>query len=301
VNCDAHDTGASQALNHGSQALNNGKHSTRLDVALVERGLLSTRARAQGAILAGEVFVDGARVTKTGARVDSDAVVELRPQRPPFVGRGGYKLDHALTAFAVDVRGLRAVDVGASTGGFTDCLLQRGAARVYAVDVGSGQLDWHLRNDPRVTALERRDVRSVRPDDLGGPVDVATVDVSFIGLGKVLPALRALVRPGAAVLALVKPQFEAGPKAAKRGVVRDPAVHEEVLRRVIAQAETAGFRVLDATYSPIAGPDGNLEYFLRLEAAPGASQTVDVAAVIRSAHATVPRRGVPVAAGRAQP
>jgi len=163
--------------------------------------------------------------------------------------------------------------------------------------VGTGQLDWQLRTDPRVTVLERRDVRSVAPEELGGPVDIATVDVSFIGLGKVLAALRILVRDGGTVITLVKPQFEAGPKAAKRGVVRDAAVHEEVLRRVIGQAEAAGFRALDATYSPIAGPDGNLEYFLRLEAAPGDSHAVDVAAVVRSAHATVPRRGMPAAAG----
>ena len=274
-----------------------GKQATRLDVALVDRGLAATRARAQGAILAGEVYVDGTQVTKAGTRVDPGAALELRSRRPSFVGRGGLKLDHALTVFALDVRGLRALDVGASTGGFTDCLLQRGATHVVAVDVGTGQLDWRLRTDPRVTVLERRDIRSLSPEDLGGPVDMATVDVSFIGLGKVLPALRLLLRRTGAVVALVKPQFEAGPRAAKRGVVRDPAVHEEVLRRVIGQADASGFRVLDATYSPIAGPDGNLEYFLRLDAGPGVSAAVDLAAVVRSAHATVPRRGVPAAPG----
>ncbi|HEY6103127.1 MAG TPA: TlyA family RNA methyltransferase [bacterium] len=273
-----------------------GKHSTRLDVALVERGLAATRARAQGAILAGEVYVDGTQVTKAGTRIDPDAPLELRSRRQRFVGRGGQKLDHALTVFALDVRGLRAIDVGASTGGFTDCLLQRGVAHVYAVDVGAGQLDWQLRTDPRVTVFEHRDIRGLGREELGGPVDLAAVDVSFIGLGKVLPALRPLLGGGGTSVVLVKPQFEAGPKLAKRGVVRDPAVHEDVLRQIITQAGVAGFRVLDVTYSPLAGPDGNLEYFLRLDASPGISSAVDVAAVVRSAHATVPRRGMPAAA-----
>lgn len=283
-------------MGRGKQATGRGR-LTRLDVALVERGLLATRARAQGAILAGEIFVDGAQVTKAGTPVELDAILELRPRRPSFVGRGGFKLDHALTVFALDVRGLRAIDVGASTGGFTDCLLQRGAAHVYAVDVGAGQLDWQLRTDPRVTVFEHRDIRGLVREELGGPVDLATVDVSFIGLGKVLPALRPLLRSGGISVVLVKPQFEAGPKLAKRGVVRDAAVHEDVLRQVITQAEGAGFRVLDVTYSPLAGPDGNLEYFLRLDATPGVSSAVDVAAVVRSAHATVPRRGMPAASG----
>jgi len=275
-----------------------GRNLSRLDVVLVERGLVPTRARAQAAALAGEVYVDGEPVTKVGTRVDAGAVIEIRARRPPFVSRGGIKLDHALTAFALDVRGLRAVDVGASTGGFTDCLLKRGAAHVYAIDVGTGQLAWELRTDPRVTVLERRDVRSVAAEELGGAVDIATADFSFIGLGKVLAALRALVRSGGSVVALVKPQFEAGPRAAKRGVVREAAVHEDVLRRVIGQAEATDFHVLDATHSPIAGPDGNLEYFLRLEAGPGPSSPVDVAGAVQTAHELVPRRGVRRAAGR---
>ncbi len=275
-----------------------GKNLLRLDAALVERRVLPTRARAQAAILAGEVYVNGDQVTKAGRLVDPGAVLEIRPRRPAFVSRGGIKLDHALTVFDLDVRGLRALDVGSSTGGFTDCLLQRGAAHVYAVDVGTGQLDWRLRTDPRVTVLERRDVRSVAPEELGGPADVATVDISFIGLGKVLNTLRTLVRSGGAVVALVKPQFEAGPKAAKRGVVRDATVHEDVLRRVMSQAEAAGFRPLGATHSPIAGPEGNLEYFLHIEAGSGPSRPVDIAAVVRTAHERVPRRGARLAAER---
>lgn len=270
-----------------------GASTLRLDAALVERGLLPTRAKAQAAVLAGEVYVDGVRAAKAGTPVSAEARLEVRSSRPPFVSRGGIKLAHALTAFGVDPAGLRAADVGASTGGFTDCLLLRGAARVYAVDVGTGQLDWSLRSDPRVVSLEQQDVRDLDPADLDGPVDVVTVDVSFISLGKVLPAVRGLVRPGGTVVALVKPQFEAGPKAAKRGVVRDPAVHREVLARVMSAAEQAAFSVLDVTHSPIAGPDGNLEFFLHLRAAPGERRPVDLEAVVNAAHAAVPRKGVP--------
>src|SRR3990172_6963219 len=190
---------------------------SRLDAVLVDRGLVPTRAQAQAAVLAGEVYVDGALVTKAGALVAPDALIELRTRRPSFVSRGGLKLDHALTAFGLDVGGLRAVDVGSSTGGFTDCLLKRGAAHVHAVDVGTGQLAWELRTDPRVTVLERRDVRGVTPEELGGAVDLAVVDVAFIGLGKIMPVLRALVRSGGTVVALVKPQFEAGPRGGERG------------------------------------------------------------------------------------
>jgi 23S rRNA (cytidine1920-2'-O)/16S rRNA (cytidine1409-2'-O)-methyltransferase len=267
----------------------------RLDAALVERGLVATRARAQAAVLAGEVYVDGQRASKAGMPVAPEARLEIRSTRPRYVSRGGIKLDHALEVFGVEVAGRRAADIGASTGGFTDCLLARGAARVYAVDVGTGQLDWRLRGDPRVVCLERHDVRDLAPEALDGPVDLVTVDVSFISLGKVLPAVRRLVREGGTVVALVKPQFEAGPKAAKKGVVRDPAVHRAVLARVAAQAAAAGFTVLGATYSPIAGPDGNLEFFLHLGAvAPPDARGVGAAeldAVVAEGHARVARRG----------
>ncbi len=266
-------------------------HRIRLDVALVRRGLLPTRAKAQASVLAGEVYVNGARAAKAGMPVPSDARLEMRSRRPAFVSRGGIKLEHALTAFGIDVEGKRAADIGSSTGGFTDCLLRRGAARVYAIDVGTGQLDWSLRNDPRVVSLEEQDVREVRVEDLDGPVEVATVDVSFISLAKVLPSLGRLVREGATVVTLVKPQFEAGPKAAKRGVVREAAVHLEVLREVAARAAASGFSVLDATYSPIAGPDGNIEYFLHLRAVPGEAPTPDLASVVSAAHGAVRRKG----------
>lgn len=241
--------------------------------------------------------------------VSSIAQFELRPRRPAFVSRGGIKVEHALTVFMIDVKEKRAADIGSSTGGFTDCLLRRGAKKVYAIDVGTGQLEWSLRTDPRVVSMEERDVREVDVHDLAGPVDVATVDVSFISLTKVLPAVRRLVREGADVVALVKPQFEAGPKAAKRGVVRDSAVHREVLQEVVSRARASGFSILDATYSPIAGPEGNIEYFLHLRAIPGdaglhdtpraqgespapvESLTLDLASVVAAAHSAVRRKG----------
>lgn len=269
----------------------------RLDAALVARGLLPTRAKAQAAVLAGEVYVNGARAGKAGMAVPEDARLEIRSSRPRFVSRGGIKLEHALDVFGLDPSGARAADIGASTGGFSDCLLSRGAAQVHAVDVGTGQLDWRLRSDPRVVSLEQQDVRDLDPRALGGPVDLAVVDVSFISLGKVLPAVRRLVREGGAVVALVKPQFEAGPKAAKRGVVRDPAVHREVLERVARQAEEAGFSVRGVTYSPIAGPDGNIEFFLYLgvdsETSKPIAGSIDVETVVKTAHERVPRKGIP--------
>lgn len=267
---------------------------TRLDVALVQSGLFPTRAKAQASVLAGEVFVNGERAEKPGTTVASNAHLEIRPRRPAFVSRGGLKLEHALDAFKIDVRGARASDIGSSTGGFTDALLRRGAARVYAIDVGRGQLDWSLRNDPRVTSLEERDVRDVEVAELEGSVDLATVDVSFISLAKVLPSVRRLVRDGASVVTLVKPQFEAGPKAAKRGVVREASVHVDVLRQTAESAVRSGFSVLGATYSPISGPEGNIEYFLHLRAEANAElRTHEFESVVSAAHSAVRRKGEP--------
>lgn len=264
---------------------------TRLDAALVARGLVPSRAQAQAAILAGEIFVEGVRTDKAGARVSAGARIELRSRRPAFAGRGGVKLDHALRQFEISVAGLVAIDVGASTGGFTDCLLQRGASRVFAIDVGTGQLDWRLRNDPRVVSLERHDVRGITAADLGGPVDIAAVDVSFISLARVLPAVAGLVRENGIAVALVKPQFEAGPKAAPRGVVRDPAVHRRVLTAAVAGAHAAGWTVLGMTASPIAGADGNLEFFLYLKHGTAPAPDIDVDAVVVAAHAAAGSRG----------
>ncbi|MBO8142533.1 MAG: TlyA family RNA methyltransferase [Firmicutes bacterium] len=235
----------------------------RLDRLVVERGLFASRKQAQGAIMAGNVYVDGRRVDKPGAPVAATARVEVRGDLCPYVSRGGLKLARALEVFGVDPHGAVALDVGASTGGFTDCLLQHGAKRVYAVDVGYGQLDWRLRQDPRVVVMERTNARYLQPGDLPEPVDIAVIDVSFISLEKVLPAVAPIIRPGGTLVALVKPQFEAGPEqVGKGGVVRDPAVHRAVLVRVADAMPHSGLRPLAMTHSPIKGPRGNIEYFI---------------------------------------
>lgn len=234
----------------------------RLDALLVERGLVGSREQARAAVLAGEVRVDGQIVSKPGVRVRADAAVQVAA-RPRFVSRGGEKLDHALTVFGIDVTGLVAADIGASTGGFTDCLLQRGAAHVYAVDVGYGLIDYRLRTDPRVTLLERTNVRYLTA--LPEPIDLAVVDVSFISLTKVLDAVRQLLRPGGEIVALIKPQFEAKrAEVGKGGIVRDPQTHARVIGRVVAWCVDHGLRVRGLTTSPILGGDGNREFLIRL-------------------------------------
>jgi 23S rRNA (cytidine1920-2'-O)/16S rRNA (cytidine1409-2'-O)-methyltransferase len=248
----------------------------RLDVLLAERGLAETRSRAQALIMAGRVTVDGAVVTKAGTAVGADAALEVS-QPPRFVSRGGDKLQTALEVFAVDVAGKRCLDVGASTGGFTDALLQAGAAAVIALDVGRGQLHERVRDDPRVTVMEQVNVRFVECDALPFVPEIAVIDVSFISLGLVLPrVLTCLARPFQ-VLALVKPQFEAGRHESRRGVVRDPEVHADVLRRVASQAEELGAVVLGACSSGHPGPAGNREFFLHLVSRdhPDASSTPD--------------------------
>lgn len=252
------------------KASGDSKPRVRLDQLLVERGLFPSRQKAQAHVLAGEVLVGGRRVDKPGTRVPADAPVEVLGPGLPFVSRGGLKLARALDEFGLDVRGLVALDAGASTGGFTDCLLQRGAARVYAVDVGYGQLDFKLRQDPRVVVLERRNVRHLSLEDVGQPVDLVTVDLSFISLRLVLPILASLLRPGGWLLALVKPQFEAGRKeVGKGGVVRDPAVHEQVLERVLSWAGQAGLEPIGLTWSPLLGPAGNIEFLAGFHKAGG--------------------------------
>ena len=232
----------------------------RLDILLVQRGLARNREEAQTAILAGDVLVNGEPVIRQAASVPEDARIELA--RPPrFVGRGGEKLEHALRAFALGVRGDVAMDVGASTGGFTDCLLQHGAKRVYAVDVGYGQLDYRLREDPSVTVLERTNIREL--SGLPEAPDLATIDVSFIGLEKVLPSVVRLLRPAGRIIALVKPQFQARrSEVGKGGVVKDPLVHAPVLGRIIGWAAGAGLRFGGLTTSPLLGPAGNKEFFV---------------------------------------
>ena len=234
----------------------------RLDILLVERGLAASRERARALILAGAVSVNGRRAVKPSEPVAPEATVSVRPALP-YVSRGGSKLAHALDTFGIDVAGRVAIDVGAATGGFTDVLLQRGAARVYAVDVGYGQLDWRLRQDPRVVVLERTNIRYL--EALPEQVDLAVIDVSFISLRLVLPVVRRLLKRSGEVVALVKPQFEAGrAQVGKGGVVRDPAVHAQVLRNVARYAQEAGFVAVGLTASPLLGPAGNREFLMHL-------------------------------------
>lgn len=257
----------------------------RLDQAMVERGLAESRARAQALILARDVLVNGVPVSKAGAPVGPDDEIVLKAP-PRFVSRGGEKLDHALTVFAVDASGKLGADFGASTGGFTDVLLQRGARRVYAIDVGYGQLAEKLRLDPRVVVMDRQNVRAITA--LPEPVDIVSIDVSFIGLHLVLPAARAVLAPEGQIVALVKPQFEAGrADVGKGGVVRDPAVHLRVLREVIAAADALGLGIHGVTASPLLGPAGNREFLVHLK--PGAAGIDVERAVDAAVHAGVDR------------
>ncbi len=236
----------------------------RLDVLLVERGLAASRERARALVLAGQVRVDGAVVSKAGAPVRADADVTLVRPDHPYVGRGGLKLAHALDVWALPVAGRDALDIGASTGGFTDVLLRRGARSVIALDVGHGQLDWGLRNDPRVVVIEGVNARTLAPDVLPHLVDLVTIDVSFISLRLVLPPVPALLRPGADVVALVKPQFEAGRKeVGRKGLVTDPGIHERVLAEIAEAAAAVGLARVAMTPSPITGASGNQEFLVR--------------------------------------
>jgi 23S rRNA (cytidine1920-2'-O)/16S rRNA (cytidine1409-2'-O)-methyltransferase len=239
------------------------KVTLRLDAAVAEQGGI-TRSQARSLIMEGRVRVDGAVATKAGQNVRAESAIEIeRPRR--FVSRGGEKLEHALEAFGIRVAGLAALDVGASTGGFTDCLLQRGAAHVTAVDVGYGQLDWKLRNDPRVTVVERTNFRLVPDDAFPGGFDLIVVDASFISLRSILPRAEKYLRPGGAVVALVKPQFEAGrSRLGKGGVVRDPGVHRAVLHEIVAAARELGLPPVALVPSPLLGPAGNREFLLEL-------------------------------------
>jgi 23S rRNA (cytidine1920-2'-O)/16S rRNA (cytidine1409-2'-O)-methyltransferase len=242
----------------------------RLDRLLVERGLARSRERAQALVMSGAVSVDGVIVPKAGTTVSRAAALVVRAPDHPYVGRGGVKLAGGLDRLGVDPAGLVVLDIGASTGGFTDCLLRRGAARVYALDVGHGLLDWSLRRDPRVVVLEGRNARHLAPGDLPGPADLAVIDVSFISLRRILPVLPPLLRPGAPLVALVKPQFEVGRgQVGPGGIVRDPAQHLAALRAVAEAAAGAGLAVAGACPSPIRGVEGNREFFLLLEPAAG--------------------------------
>lgn len=255
----------------------------RADVVLAERGLFESRERAKAAILAGSVACDGRPLTKAGELVEVTAEFTVA-QGPKYVSRGGVKLAGALAAFGFDPAGLAVVDVGASTGGFTDCVLQMGAASVTAVDVGYGQLAWQLRQDPRVRVFERTNIRTADPVALGAPFDLAVVDVSFVGLLKVLPNVLAMLADDSALIALVKPQFEAGKgRVGKRGVVRDAGVHREVLEGVVSGLNDAGLVLRGLTWSPITGPEGNIEFWVWVDRE-GPALDVDIQAVVTAAH-----------------
>ena len=236
----------------------------RLDQLVADKGLAPSRERARALILAARISVDGQVVSKAGVQVESGADVALLGPDHPYVGRGGLKLAHALDAFGIAVAGREALDIGASTGGFTDALLQRGARRVVALDVGHGQLDWTLRNHPRVVIIERFNARHLAPADLPGPVDIVCIDVSFISLRRILPVVPPLLRPSADVVALVKPQFEAGRAEVRKGVIHDAAIHARVVEEIRVAAAAVGLVQAAATPSPITGQKGNVEFLLHL-------------------------------------
>ena len=238
----------------------------RLDVLLVQKGLAESREKAKTMIMEGNVFVDGQREDKAGSTFDEKQEIIVKGKTLKYVSRGGLKLEKAMKNFDIVLKDKVCMDVGASTGGFTDCMLQNGAVKVYSVDVGYGQFAWKLRNDPRVVCMEKTNIRYVTPEDIADVLDFASVDVSFISLTKVLVPARELLRDGGRMVCLIKPQFEAGrEKVGKKGVVRDPKVHEEVIHKVIDFALENGFSVHNLSYSPIKGPEGNIEYLLHLQ------------------------------------
>ena len=238
----------------------------RLDVLLVNRGLAASREKAKAVIMAGIVYVDGQKEDKAGATFSDAVNIEVRGNTLKYVSRGGLKLEKAMSHFGLSLEGKVCMDVGASTGGFTDCMLQNGAVKVYSIDVGHGQLDWKLRNDPRVVCMERTNIRYVTPEDIGEPASFVSIDVSFISLTKVLTPVRELLSENGEIVCLIKPQFEAGrEKVGKKGVVRDPKVHLEVIRAVMDFASSIGFEILHLEFSPIKGPEGNIEYLLHLK------------------------------------
>ena len=264
------------------------KHKERLDVLLVSLGLAESRAKAQATIMAGEVYVNGQKADKSGMEVDITSNIEVRGSACPYVSRGGLKLEKALKNFGVDPTGYVCSDSGASTGGFTDCLLQQGASKVFAIDVGYGQLAWKIRNDPRVVVMERTNIRYVTLEDLGEPLDLSVIDVSFISLSLVLPVVKTLLKPTGQVLCLIKPQFEAGKeKVGKKGVVRDPAVHEEVLQNFISLAKSLDFTIRNLTFSPDKGPEGNIEFLAHLSMQPGEDSYLAPGDLVAQAHAAL--------------
>ena len=257
----------------------------RLDQLVFDLGYTESRERAKTTIMSGLVFVNGQRADKPGTPVAPDAKIEVRGEAIPFVSRGGFKLDKALKVFPIDPTGKTCIDCGASTGGFTDVLLQHGAAKVYAVDVGYGQLAWKLRNDPRVVNLERTNLRYVTAEQIPEQLELAVMDVSFISIKLVLPAVKALLVPGADLVCLIKPQFEAGrEEVGKKGVVRDSGVHCQVIRSILDFAPQIGLSVMGLDYSPIKGPEGNIEYICHMKNGCYEGASIDVEALVNASH-----------------
>ena len=263
---------------------------TRLDVAMAAQGLAESRQKAQAIIMSGLVFVDGKRVDKCGAQIADTAVIEVRGKTLRYVSRGGLKLEKAMQCFPLTLQDAVAMDCGASTGGFTDCMLQNGAKKVYAVDVGYGQLDWKLRQDERVVCMERTNARYLTREQIPEPLDFVSVDVSFISLGLIFPALRPLLADNANLVCLIKPQFEAGKdKVGKKGVVRDPKVHLAVLEQFLRHAAENDLTVKGMTYSPIKGPEGNIEYLGWLTAEAGENCISDLHTLVETSHKELER------------
>ena len=267
----------------------------RLDVLLVSQGLSESREKAKTVIMAGDVFVNGQREDKPGSTFDPEkSKIEVRGTTLKYVSRGGLKLEKAMSCFPISLKDCVCMDIGASTGGFTDCMLQNGAVKVYSVDVGHGQLAWKLRNDPRVVCMEKTNFRYVVRDDIGEDLDFASCDVSFISLTKILEPAYLLLKQNAAMVCLIKPQFEAGrEKVSKKGVVREPEIHEEVIEKVLLFAQSIGFTVEGLDFSPIKGPEGNIEYlaYLKKAEAPGSDAekplTETIQSIVKKAHETL--------------
>ena len=269
----------------------------RLDVLLVKRNLASSREKAKAIIMSGNVFVEGQREDKAGAVFPEDSEIEVKGHALPYVSRGGLKLEKAFLCFDISVEGSVCTDVGSSTGGFTDCMLQNGAKKVFAIDVGRGQLDWKLRQDERVVCMEKTNIRYVTPNDLGEEIDFSSVDVSFISLTKVLGPIREYLKADGEIVALIKPQFEAGrEKVGKKGVVRDPKVHREVVDKVAEFAVRMGFYVESLDFSPIKGPEGNIEYLIHLKKCAkeeaGTAKGLDINKTVEEAFLTLAKKEV---------
>ena len=264
------------------------KIKKRLDVLLTEQGYADTRSKAQAIIMSGNVYVNGQKADKPGVSYEETVELEVRGAVCPYVSRGGLKLEKALRDFGVKPVDYVCSDSGASTGGFTDCLLQQGARKVFAIDVGYGQLDWKIRSDERVVVMERTNIRYVTPEDLGEPLDLSVIDVSFIGLEIVLPTIKTLLKPTGQVLCLIKPQFEAGKEnVGKKGVVRDPKIHKMVLDNFVSLVDSLGFKILGLTFSPVKGPEGNIEFLGHLTLDEVEGIRPDTASVVEQAHNTL--------------